>query len=370
MSVPRCQRRTAGTAVLAAILLAALAPGCGSGDATKAGKADTPSRVVLRAAGFDEVPAAEYFRKRVAQLSHGALRVEIVDSWDNLKADREQHWVSLVADGTADLGWVNTWAFDTLGVTSFRALTAPMLVDSYPLEQAVLASDIPAKMLPGLAALEVTGLALLADELRKPVAVKQPLLRAAGWRDVKVSIARSRVKADALDGLGAVPVPVGWDDQPALLRSGTVQATETNLRRYSIQGLDFYAPYVTQNVNLWPGVIALIANPDRLARLSDDQRAWLDQAAKEAAVRATGLVERAEPPLLASLCKRGARFAMASPAQLAALRDAFAPALQRLDRDPETKAFLNQIRRLKRSTPDAAVHVVPRACRVRNRATS
>ena len=347
----------------------ALAAGCGSGSATKAGKAETPSGVVLRAAGFDDVPAVEYFRQRVAQLSHGAVRVEIVDSWDNLKTDREQHWVSLVADGTADLGWVNTWTFDTLGVTSLQALTAPMLVDSYPLEQAVLASDIPGKMLPGLATLKVTGLALLAEELRKPIAVAKPLVRPADWRGLEMAIARSRVKTDALTGLGAVPVPAGWDDGPAFLRSGKVQAIETNLRRYSIQGLDFYAPYVTRNANLWPGVIALIANPGRLAKLSDQQRAWLDQATKEAAARATELAERAEPPLLASLCKRGVRFATASPSQLAALRDAFAPAVQRLERDPETKAFVNQIMELKRSTPAAAAHPIPRACRAHTAAT-
>ena len=347
----------------------ALAAGCGSGSATKAGKAETPSRVVLRAAGFDEVPAVEYFRKRVAELSHGALRIEIVDSWDNLKTDREQHWVSLVADGTADLGWVDTWTFDTLGVTSLQALTAPMLIDSYPLEQAVLASDIPGKMLPKLAALNVTGVALLADELRRPIAVKRPLLQAADWRGVKVALARSRVKADALAGLGAVPVPVGWDDQPAFLRSGKTQAAETDLRRYSIQGLDFYAPYVTQDVNLWPGVIALIANPGRLAQLSDQQRSWLEQAAREASTRSAELVERAEPPLLVSLCKSGARFATASPAQLATLRDAFAPAVQRLERDPETRAFVNQILELKRSTAAAEAHPIPRACRARTGAT-
>lgn len=50
------------------------------------------------------------------------------------------------ASGTADLAWVRTQVFETLGVESFQALTAPMLIDSYPLEQ-VLASDIPGRML-------------------------------------------------------------------------------------------------------------------------------------------------------------------------------------------------------------------------------
>ncbi len=352
---------------IAATVLVALAAGCGSKAATKVGK--TPVRpVVLHAAGLDAVAAA-YFSRRVAELSHGALRVEVVDAWDNLKSDREQHLVSLVADGTADLGWVSTLAFDTLGVTSFQALTAPMLIESYPLERAVLASDIPAKMLPGLASLKVTGLALFGDSLRKPGAVKAPLLRPADWGGLKVAVGRSRVISDAISGLGAMPITVGYNELPAFLRSGKVQATTMNIARYASDGIDVYAPYVTQNVNLYPGVIALIANPHRLAQLSPNQRTWIDEAAKEASARSTELVERAQPPLLASLCKSGARFATASPAQLAAFRQAFAPVVERLERDPATRAFVTQILRLNRSTPGVAGYVVPPACRVRTGAT-
>ena len=66
--------------------------------------------------------------------------------------------------------------FDTLGVTGFQALKAPMLIDSYPLQQAVIASDIPGEMLAGLDELGVSGIAVLADGLRKPIAVKHPVL--------------------------------------------------------------------------------------------------------------------------------------------------------------------------------------------------
>ncbi len=72
-----------------------------------------------------------------------------------------------VAAGEADLAWVWTHAFDTLGVNAFRALNAPMLIDSYPLQQAVIASDIPGEMLAELDAVGVTGIAVLADGLRE-----------------------------------------------------------------------------------------------------------------------------------------------------------------------------------------------------------
>src|SRR5207237_7307101 len=50
-------------------------------------------------------------------------------------------------------------------------------------------------------------------------------------------------------------------------------------------------------------------------------------------------------------CKLGARLVNASPAQLAALRRAFRPVYAALDEDPQTRAAIVEIERLKQSTP-------------------
>ena len=55
-----------------------------------------------------------------------------------------------VADGRYDLGVVGTQVFDTLGVSSFQALNAPMLVDSYALQAAVLESGLTDTMMQPL----------------------------------------------------------------------------------------------------------------------------------------------------------------------------------------------------------------------------
>ena len=75
-------------------------------------------------------------------------------------------------------------AFDTLGVKSFQALTAPMLVDSYALENAVIESGITEEMMKGLDELGVVGLGVLPDGLRKPIGVTAPILGPADWRGI------------------------------------------------------------------------------------------------------------------------------------------------------------------------------------------
>src|SRR4029450_2325130 len=99
------------------------------------------------------------------------------------------------------------------------------------------------------------------------------------------------------------------------------------------------APYVTANVTLWPQMDVLFANPDRLGRLTEQQRGWLRQAPQDAAGRVAALADR-DAQSLKNACRSGARFANASPADLAALRGAFASVYASLERDPQGKAFI------------------------------
>ena len=154
----------------------------GDAGADKAGGSDEP--VVLRLANtngqLDFTPAVVDFVDRVEELSGGDLRIEAVDEWGDFASDAEQQVVKDVAAGEVDLGWVGTRVFDTLDVKSFQALTAPMLIDSYALESAVIESGITEQMMRGLDDLGVAGLGVLPDGLRKPIGVTGPDPRPGG----------------------------------------------------------------------------------------------------------------------------------------------------------------------------------------------
>ena len=194
-------------AAFAALALAACgdnSPGSSGGD-DKAGGSGDP--VVLTMANtadsFRFSPAIQYFVDRVDELSGGALRVEAHHEWGNFADDAEQQVVRAVAAGDANLAGVGTPVLDTLGVTSFRALSAPMLIDSYPLQKAVIASEVPGDMLAGLDHAGVSGIAVLADGLRKPIAVERPLLSPGDFDGITFQAYRSTTYADAIHALGA-----------------------------------------------------------------------------------------------------------------------------------------------------------------------
>jgi TRAP-type C4-dicarboxylate transport system substrate-binding protein len=361
----RMEHRTRLVTVALAVIAALVAGGCSSDGAggDKAGGAGEP--VVLRMAnGYGDLqsaPVIDQFVSRVKERSGGNVRIEVVDEWGGFADDAEQQVVGAVATGKADLGWAGARVFDTMGVTSFQALQAPMLIDSYALQQAVLASDMPAQMLQGLNRIGVRGLGVLGDGLRKPVAVKQPVRGAADWRGITFGTVKSHGHIQAIQALGATPMEVFGRSRNEALAAGKLGGFELSLPLYERNVLTHGAPYVTANVNLWPQMDVLLANPGRLAGLTGQQRGWLQQAARDTAGRSTAIADR-DAQSLRNTCQSGARFADASQAELASLRSAFAPVYASLEQDPQTKAFIRQIKALKQSTPAGAPLAIPAGC--------
>ncbi len=352
------------TTVLA-VVVAVVAGGCSGGGTAgdKAGGAGEP--VVLRMANaygdLQTAPVIGHFVSRVKERSGGNLRVQVASPWGDYATDAEQQVVRAVAAGKADLGWAGARVFDTMGVTGFQALQAPMLIDGYALEQAVIASDLPGQMLQGLTKVGVHGLAVLADGLRRPIAVRHPVLGPGDWRGITFGTLKSAGQAQAIRALGATPMEVFRRSRNEALLAGRLGGLEMDLFVYEHGGPVQPAPYVTANVTLWPQMDVLLANPDRLGRLTGQQRGWLQQAAHDAAGRVSALAGR-DTQSLKNACRSGTRFANASPADLAALRKAFAPVYASLEQDPQTKAFIQRIQALKRSTPAAAPLAIPAGC--------
>jgi TRAP-type transport system periplasmic protein len=352
------------SALLALILMSAVASGCAAPPGDKAGGAGG-GPVVLRMAStagdLDNIPPVAEFVQRAGVLSGGTLQIKVINQWGDWAPDAEAQVVRAVGAGTVDLGWAGSRVLDTIGVPGLRALSAPMLIDSYPLEKAVLHGAIPGRMLAGLASVHVTGLGVLGEGLRLPISTRRPLLASADWRGVSFGTYRSRVQEEAIRAVGAIPVVAFGPVRSHDLGSGQIQGFELDLKRYVEMGLVAEARYVAVNVALWPQFDVLFANPGRLASLTTRQRASLQQAAKEAAADSVGLTSD-NVTYIGRACAMGARFENATAADLAALRRALSVVYQNLEADPQTRAFIQQIQRLKNATPAGPAPQIPAGC--------
>jgi TRAP-type C4-dicarboxylate transport system substrate-binding protein len=351
---------------LVAVVALSACGGPGPGD-DKAGGGAPPGPVLLRMASnpssLTNTPAVADFVQRVADLSRGAIRIAVINQWGSFAVDAEVQEVHAVSSGDMDLGWAGSRVFDSLGVSDLQALTAPMLIDSYPLENAVLNSAIPNQMLAALTRVGVTGLGILGDGLRRPASVRRPLLAPADWRGIGFGTYRSVGQQQAIRALGATPLADSGPLRTRALDTGEIQAFEMDIRRYDLLGLAAEARYVTANVSLWPQFDVVFANPHRLASLTDQQRSWLKQAAADASAHSVAL-SRDTAKNVDDVCAQGARFAFASAGDLTALQQAMSAVYQGIETDPTTRAFVQQMQDLKRSTPSRAGLPIPTTCRV------
>lgn len=333
-------------------------------------------------AGIEHDPAVSFFVDRVAKLSNGRLRIAVDERW---APSHERQLLLDVARGDADLGWSHTITFEELGVRSFDALDAPMLVDSYAIERAVLQSPLATQMLTGTRSVGLHGLALLSGPLSRIVGVGQAMrkpedLDHLGFGVHGVITGKTRIQqptaALAAHALHAFRVPMFHDFVDALYADpgGGAAAFEDDLDavffdRYGggcrPEGPDCGAldPWVTANVVLWPRTGVLVANPSRLQALPANQRAWIQKAASQAADFSTTLGHREEQQLVPDLCAAGVRFATTSQRDLAALRRALRKVYAQLERSPRTRSAIRQIERLRRTTAVDGALTLPSGCR-------
>lgn len=173
-------------APLAGLVVALAVAGCSN----EAAPAESDETATLRMLHFDGGasldPAVSWFVDEVAERSGGNVEIELVRSCCGEDADVERVLVSKVADSEADLGWVGTRVFGDLGVPDLRALTAPMLLDSYALQEAVITSDFAGERLASVSDLGVSEVALVPGPMRVPLSSTGPLVAPEDWSGLRV----------------------------------------------------------------------------------------------------------------------------------------------------------------------------------------
>jgi len=251
-----------------------------------------------------------------------------------------------VRAGEADLGVVGAGAWDSVGVSSFRALDTPLLVDSYALQDRVVRDPMIGEMLQGLRPAGLAGIGVLPGPLRRPFGIDHPLLGPADYAGLAIGVQQSRVAEATMRVLGASPVAFGAGWPIAGLGGIEQEISQIAENQYDTAGKD-----LTANVSLWPRPLVLFAGRKAWAALTPAQWRVLRQAAAGDQAAETQAVRAEERRNTAILCRRGLRFLTASPADLAALRRGVQPVYGQLERDRQTRRYIRQIEAMRKGIP-------------------
>jgi TRAP-type C4-dicarboxylate transport system substrate-binding protein len=330
--------------------MAALA-GCARPGVDKAGGTRARPPVVLTMASFlGDTSELDGFAGEVRRLSAGTMRIDIKSRWRFGQVSFETGLIGDVRAGKADLGVVGSRAWDSVGVRSFQALSAPLLISSYALQGRVVRSPMIGQMLRGLRPLGLAGIGVLPGLLRKPAGIARPLLKPADYAGLRIGVVQSRVQDATMRALGATPVPIRAGGSITGL-DGLEMSINSSIGNQANQ-YGKAVKYLTANVNLWPRSLVLFANGTAWAALTPAQRRILRQAVTDDQAAETTVVRSGERTDTATLCRRGLlRFLTASPADLAALRRAVQPVYAQLQRDPQTRRYIRQIEAMRTGIP-------------------
>lgn len=327
--------------------------GCTATSTDKAG-GDT---VVLRLASIDKINnngqsfGPQAFVDQLAQVSGGRLKVEVTTTFGEGTPTAESDLVTAIATGKIDGGWPSTRAFAAADIPGLKAVEAPMTLTSYAAVKDLVSGETAEHLLTTLDDSGVVGLGLAVGPLRRPFAAKSALLGPDDWNGIRFRAYNSPVQTDTIEALGANPVNLSltWIEE---VRAGRLRGAEFDVAQYAANGLTVEAGHVTSNVVLWPKVFVLSLSQSRYDALSDQQRAWVDEAAKRA-VEASVNATYDEESIVDDLCSQGVNFTGAAPSDLLALRTAFKPVIDGLAADPTTAPLLAEIQAI------AAVHPTP-----------
>lgn len=347
-------KRILGMAIaLAGVLVGTVA--CGSapsgsttGSAPPIAAQDPPVTLRLALAdGRNDQPPILAFADRVESLSGGNITIEpIFEAGNQSNATFETSLAEMVQRGEAEFTMTGSRVWDLVGVTSLQALQAPFLIDTDELALAVAKSDIATRALDGMAKGGVDGLAIWPQELRHLYAFSEcdkDFRTPAGIAGATILVIPSQVSRDVVKALGGIEYlddDRGEDAQACRLHG--IESGSTGV------GVPLHTAVSTGNAVLFAKYEVLVANEAALDRLTEGQRAVIEQAAREYQQEAYGR-QPDESELAAAWCAGGGTVQLASADELKALKAATAYVTLALEQDPLTKELIADISALKAS---------------------
>jgi TRAP-type C4-dicarboxylate transport system substrate-binding protein len=299
----------------------------------------------------------EEFARQVGERSGGRLVIQPVFE---AGGDGVRGWDQAVArkaiSGELEMAIIPSRAWDTEGILSFRALSAPFLVSSDAVIKKAVEPALADGMLAGLTGTGVTGLALFPEGQRMLFSFKDPILTPADVSGKLIRAPRSETTYAAIKALGGLPDDLPDNEFGEKVEAGLVAGAESSLPYASTLPTAFtpsgYA-IATGNLVLSSKFNTLVINSKIMDGLEEQDRQVLRDAAGASRNWAVALV-----PSLALVakkyCQDGGKVVLATQAQASGFRDATAAVYTELEKDAGTKALIATLRQLAANAPPDA----------------
>lgn len=336
----------------------------GTDEPTRAVATEPGARTVLRLGTNDDgqVPTRgqiEEFARQVEERSGGELVIEPVfraggnqiRAWDQVVARK-------AISGELDMAVIPARAWDTEGVDSFRALSAPFLVTSDALIKEAVKPAFADGLLAGLKDVGLTGLALFPEGPRLLFSFGSPILTPADVKGMVIRSPKSDTHYSVLEALGAVPTDLASEEFGNEVDAGNVGGAESSLA-YADDLPTAHTKtgraIATGNLVLYSKINTLVINAKVMDSLDEDQRRILRESAAFTRDWSTSLLSTLAAEAR-RYCEGGGKVVMATEGELETFLAATASLTAELEKDQGTKDIIARLRGFAAGAPaEAAV---------------
>lgn len=250
---------------------------------------------------------AQFFKDKVEELTDGSVTIDIQASGVlGTESDVLDGMISM--SGTVDIVRFSCYAFSNYGCKESALLGLPFVFESSDHFWNFANSDLGQEILaePQNTGLGVTGLYYLEDGFRS-FFFKDEVAGIEDLKGKKLRVSSDQIMTGMVEGLGASPTVVAFNELYTSLQSGVVDGAEQPIPQYESNAFNEVAPYMLLDEHTLATSSVVIAD-DSLAKLSQEQQDALFEAGKATEEYCRQMsVEEAEKAK-ASLTEKGVTF--------------------------------------------------------------
>ncbi|WP_422369794.1 TRAP transporter substrate-binding protein [Hoeflea sp.] len=277
----------------------------------------------------------EIFAEKVAEKTDGKVKIEV---YGDRQLGDDKQLLEGIQIGLIDGALVSSATLPlVLGAAPFDALQQPFTVSTYEQLSTVLTSDLGDELLATLDEKKIKGLGFVEAGLRHFLAKDKQVTSLADFSGLKTRIVPIPLHKAIWETVGVNPIGMAYGEVYSALETGTIDAVEINVSSIKSESLYNAAKQVTLTGHyFWPGVIMM--SGAAWDKLSDEDKAAVEAAGKEATTEAYALAASQEADTIAFLEENGVTVNRLD--DLDALKDLTAPVVTTWkEKDPMIARF-------------------------------
>ena len=218
------------------------------------------------------------FKEKLEELSDGAILVDIQAS--GVMGDEKTVLANILGgDTSVDIVRISAFALNQYGAKKSVFLTLPYVFTSEEHYWNFVESDLAKEMLAESkeVGLPFNGLAYGEEGFRHFFS-KVDVQTIEDLKGLKIRVSDDPIMTGLVKGLGAAFTPVSFGELYTSLQTGVVDAAEQPITNYLSNSFQEVAPYMLKDGHTL-GTIELIATDAALDKLTDEQKAMVQEAA-------------------------------------------------------------------------------------------